>query len=157
MLDISLNILLGFFELFFLFAGKFKKQRSYEHNSLFEAVMLSIENLNDYHKKLYKQLAVFLDDVGIPPKVFFIFTNLRLSMSKMTFHYWILLFLKLTHIKKRASKILNTHFKIWNLTKCIKKETKCSIISCRTRAIINRGLYIYVLPYFSVGFIIKSG
>ena len=50
-------------------SGKFKKQRSYEHNSLFEAVMLSIENLNDYHKKLYKQLAVFLDDVGIPPKV----------------------------------------------------------------------------------------
>ena len=78
---------IGFFELFSLFAGKFKKQRSYEHNSLFEAVMLSIENLNDYHKKLYKQLAVFLDDVGIPPKVFFIFTNLRLSMSKMTFHY----------------------------------------------------------------------
>ena len=36
---------------------------------MFEAVMLSIENLNEYHKKLYKQLAVFLDDVGIPPKV----------------------------------------------------------------------------------------
>ena len=53
----------------FFVSGKFKKQRSYEHNSLFEAVMLSIENLNDYHKKLYKQLAVFLDDVGIPPKV----------------------------------------------------------------------------------------
>ena len=102
---------IGFFELFSLFAGKFKKQRSYEHNSLFEAVMLSIENLNDYHKKLYKQLAVFLDDVGIPPKVFFIFTNLRLSMPKMT-SLLNFAFLKLTHIKKRASKILNAHFKI---------------------------------------------
>ena len=68
-----------------MFAGKFKKQRSYEHNSLFEAVMLSIENLNDYHKKLYKQLAVFLDDVGIPPKVFFIFTNSRLINAKNDF------------------------------------------------------------------------
>ena len=68
-----------------MFAGKFKKQRSYEHNSLFEAVMLSIENLNDYHKKLYKQLAVFLDDVGIPPKVFFNFTNLRLINAKNDF------------------------------------------------------------------------
>lgn len=54
---------------FNLSLGKLKKQRSYEHNSVFEAVMLSIENLNEYHKKLYKQLAVFLDDVGIPPKV----------------------------------------------------------------------------------------
>ena len=76
---------IGFFELFSLFAGKFKKQRSYEHNSLFEAVMLSIENLNDYHKKLYKQLAVFLDDVGIPPKVFFIFYEFTSINAKNDF------------------------------------------------------------------------
>ena len=52
-----------------LFSGKFQKQRSYEHTSVFDAVMLSIENLNEYHKTLYKSLAVFLDDVGIPSKV----------------------------------------------------------------------------------------
>ena len=75
-----------------MFAGKFKKQRSYEHNSLFEAVMLSIENLNDYHKKLYKQLAVFLDDVGIPPKVFLNFSNLRLINAKNDFSLLIFAF-----------------------------------------------------------------
>ena len=53
--------------LFYL--GKFKKPQQYGYNSLLEAVSLSIENLNDHQKKLYKQLAVFLDDVGIPPKV----------------------------------------------------------------------------------------
>ena len=52
-----------------IFSGKFQKQRSYEHTSVFDAVMLSIENLNEYHKTLYKSLAVFLDDVGIPSKV----------------------------------------------------------------------------------------
>ena len=52
-----------------VFSGVLKKQRSYEHSSLFEAVRMSIENLNEFHRKLYKQLAVFLDDVGIPPKV----------------------------------------------------------------------------------------
>ena len=93
MLDISLNILLVF-ELFSLFAGKFKKQRSYEHNSLFEAVMLSIENLNDYHKKLYKQLAVFLDDVGIPPKVFFIFYEFTSINAKNDFSLLNFAFLK---------------------------------------------------------------
>ena len=51
------------------FLGKLKKQKIYDHNNLLEAVSLSIENLNDHEKKLYKQLAVFLDDVGIPPKV----------------------------------------------------------------------------------------
>ena len=51
--------------------SKFQKQRSYEHTSVFDAVMLSIENLNDFHKSLYKSLAVFLDDVGIPSKVRF--------------------------------------------------------------------------------------
>lgn len=66
---IFLMIFLRFGHAFLGLSGKFKKQRSYEHNSLFDAVMLSIENLNEYHKKLYKQLAVFLDDVGIPPKV----------------------------------------------------------------------------------------
>ncbi len=30
---------------------------------------MSIENLDDRTKKLYKSLAVFIDDVGIPPKV----------------------------------------------------------------------------------------
>ena len=55
--------------LIFVEVGKFKQKKSSGHTSLFDAVMLSIENLSDYHKKLYKQLAVFLDDVGIPPQV----------------------------------------------------------------------------------------
>ena len=34
--------------------------------------------MDDFRKKLYKQLAVFLDDVGIPPKViFFYISNLQ--------------------------------------------------------------------------------
>ena len=51
------------------FSGKVRKTSAYKYNSLLEAVSLSIENLDDFRKKLYKQLAVFLDDVGIPPKV----------------------------------------------------------------------------------------
>ena len=58
---------------YYLLPGKFQKQRSYEHTSVFDAVMLSIENLNEYHKTLYKSLAVFLDDVGIPSKVSYFF------------------------------------------------------------------------------------
>lgn len=49
--------------------SKFHKQRSYEHQSLTEAVMLSVENVEDKYKEKYKQLAVFLDDVDIPQKV----------------------------------------------------------------------------------------
>ena len=55
------------------FLGKFRKTSAYKYNSLLEAVSLSIENLDDFRKKLYKQLAVFLDDVGIPPKVKFFY------------------------------------------------------------------------------------
>ena len=58
------------------FSGKVRKTSAYKYNSLLEAVSLSIENLDDFRKKLYKQLAVFLDDVGIPPKVInFCFVN----------------------------------------------------------------------------------
>jgi hypothetical protein len=32
-------------------------------------VMLSVENLDGKLKERYKQLAIFLDDVGIPAKV----------------------------------------------------------------------------------------
>ncbi len=49
--------------------GKFRKARSYQHDSVMEAVMLSVENLRDGLKERYKQLAIFLDDVGIPTKV----------------------------------------------------------------------------------------
>ncbi len=49
--------------------SKFRKQRSYQHESVMEAVMLSVENLKDDLKKRYQELAVFLDDVGIPTKV----------------------------------------------------------------------------------------
>ena len=55
----------------FSYIGKVRKTSAYKYNSLLEAVSLSIENLDDFRKKLYKQLAVFLDDVGIPPKVIF--------------------------------------------------------------------------------------
>ena len=51
------------------FSGKIKKQRSYQHDSLTEAIMLSIDNLEPKLKERYQQLAVFLDDVGIPTKV----------------------------------------------------------------------------------------
>ncbi len=52
-----------------LILGKFRKQRSYQHESVMEAVMLSIENLKAELKDRYQELAVFLDDVGIPAKV----------------------------------------------------------------------------------------
>ena len=50
--------------------GKFKKQRSYQHDGVMEAVRMSVENLSDQTKERYRELAVFLDDVGIPAKVF---------------------------------------------------------------------------------------
>ncbi len=49
--------------------SKFRKQRSYQHGGVMEAVMLSIENLDGRLKEKYQQLGVFLDDVGIPNKV----------------------------------------------------------------------------------------
>jgi stress response protein SCP2 len=51
------------------YSGKFRKQRSYQHESVMEAVRMSIENLSGDLKRRYEQLAVFLDDVGIPTKV----------------------------------------------------------------------------------------
>jgi len=52
------------------FSGKFKKQHSYQYESLMEAVLISIENLPENLKSRYKELAVFHDDVGIPQSVY---------------------------------------------------------------------------------------
>lgn len=49
--------------------GKLKKVRSYQYEGVMEAVMMSIENLDSKLKSRYQELAVFLDDVGIPSKV----------------------------------------------------------------------------------------
>ena len=51
------------------FKGKFRKAQTYQHNSVMDAVMLSVENLEPGLKAKYKQLAIFLDDVVIPTKV----------------------------------------------------------------------------------------
>ena len=55
--------------IFFYISGKFRKQLPYQHVSVMDAMMLSVDNLEDRLKEKYKQLAVFLDDVGIPEKV----------------------------------------------------------------------------------------
>ena len=77
---------------YYLVSGKFQKQRSYEHTSVFDAVMLSIENLNEYHKTLYKSLAVFLDDVGIPSKVRYFYISLFSDFSFSHFPFLFSLF-----------------------------------------------------------------
>ena len=51
------------------FKGKFRKAQTYQHNSVMDAVMLSVENLEPGLKAKYRQLAIFLDDVVIPTKV----------------------------------------------------------------------------------------
>ena len=49
--------------------GKFRKQSSQQRSSLLEAIMISVDNLDENLKKRYKQLAVFLDDSSVPKKV----------------------------------------------------------------------------------------
>ena len=49
--------------------GKFRKQVSYQRESLIEAIMISVDNLEDNLKQRYKELAVFLDDNSVPKKV----------------------------------------------------------------------------------------
>ena len=48
--------------------SKFKKQLSYEHESVMGAVQMSVDNLDEADKDKYEKLAVFLDDDPIPIK-----------------------------------------------------------------------------------------
>ena len=51
------------------FLGKFRKQSSQQRSSLIEAIMVSVDNLNETLQQRYKELAVFLDDKSVPKKV----------------------------------------------------------------------------------------
>ena len=53
-------------------SGKFRKQSSQQRSSLIEAIMISVDNLDETLKHRYKSLAVFLDDNSVPKKVIFI-------------------------------------------------------------------------------------
>ena len=61
------------------FLGKFRKQSSQQRSSLIEAIMVSVDNLNETLQQRYKELAVFLDDKSVPKKV----SSLR-KISKYT-------------------------------------------------------------------------
>merc|ERR1711981_1334098 len=51
--------------------SKFRKQSSQQRSSLIEAIMISVDNLDENLKQRYKSLAVFLDDNSVPKKVNF--------------------------------------------------------------------------------------
>lgn len=58
--------------------SKMRRNRTYEHESIFDAMSLSIEGLPQEKKELYADFALFQDDVGIPCPVrisFYIFTT----------------------------------------------------------------------------------
>ena len=48
--------------------SKFRKQASYKRESLVDAIMISVDNLDENLKQRYKELAVFLDDNSLPKK-----------------------------------------------------------------------------------------
>ena len=79
------------------FSGKFKKQHSYQYESLMEAVLISIENLPENLKSRYKELAVFHDDVGIPQSVYFfsfrLLGNLYISWYFLKGLYYLAIYL----------------------------------------------------------------
>ena len=52
-----------------IISGKFKKQSSHQRSSILEAIMISVNNLDETLEKRYKGLAVFLDDSSVPKKV----------------------------------------------------------------------------------------
>ncbi|ODN02648.1 Apoptotic protease-activating factor 1 [Orchesella cincta] len=57
--------------------SKMRKARSYEHESIVDAISLSIESLSDTYRNYYYDFALFQDDVGIPCAVLMTLWNLK--------------------------------------------------------------------------------
>lgn len=51
--------------------SKMRRQRNYEHESIVDAISLSIESLSTKYRDYYSDFALFQDDVGIPCAVSF--------------------------------------------------------------------------------------
>lgn len=49
--------------------SKMRKARNYEHESIVDAISLSLESLNEKYREYYCDFALFQDDVGIPTSV----------------------------------------------------------------------------------------
>lgn len=49
--------------------SKMRKARNYEHESIMDAISLSIEGLKEKYRGYYTDFALFQDDVGIPCSV----------------------------------------------------------------------------------------
>ena len=54
---------------FVFFADRLKKRQSYQHESVMDTIMVSIDNLEESLKQRYKSLVVFIDNNSLPKDV----------------------------------------------------------------------------------------
>lgn len=55
-------------------ADRLKKRQSYQHESVMDTIMVSIDNLEESQKQRFKSLVVFIDNNSLPKDVSHIFS-----------------------------------------------------------------------------------